>query len=219
MMIRVTFVGGTVRSKVLASLIVGGIAFVAVAGCTSGSTGSAVPSGSPTTSAAASTTPKSEITDPLNVDKLVGDICSGFTDAQLAPYLGALSGKDASTVANGPLCTFRPKDPLGPTVGGAVANIPASTQEALYESQRGFAWRQKISPIAGYPAVDASTAGNPADPAHGGDCSTDVAVNDKQYIGVDFSVTNTSDPNFTKACTVSEALAAVLVQNIKSGGA
>jgi hypothetical protein len=208
-----------VRSKVLAFLAMGGVAFVMVAGCTSGSTGSAVPSSGSSSSPATSTAPKSEIADPLSVDKLAGDICSGFTDAQLAPYLGELDGKDASTVGNGPLCTFRPKAPLGPTVGGAVANISAPTQEALYESQRGFAWRQKISPIAGYPAVDASLAGNPTDPAQGGDCSTDVAVNDKQYIGVDFSVTNKSDPNFAKACTISEALAALLVQNIKSGGA
>lgn len=205
------------RSKVLTSLLVGGIAFLAVAGCTSGATGSATPSSS-STGAPTATAPKSEITDPLNVDKLASDICSGLTDAQLAPYLGVLDGKDPSTIDNGPLCTFRPKNPLGPTVGGAIANIPAPTQELLYESQRGFPWRQKISSIASYPAVNASTTSNPSDPAHGGDCSTDVAINDKQYIGVDFSVTDNSDPNFTKPCTVSEALAQAMVQNIKAEG-
>lgn len=210
------FPGGvTVRSKVLASLLVGGSVLVAVAGCTSG--GSPVPQPSQTTIPATSSAPKSEIADPLNIDKLAGDVCSGFTDAQLAPYTGALTGKNPDNSANGPMCTFLPKDPAGPTIGGFVVNVAAPTQDLLYQSLATFAWRQKISPIAGYPALDASTAANPTDPAKGGDCSTAVAVNDKQYINVNFSSSNTADPNFTKPCRVSEALAAILIQNIKAG--
>lgn len=204
-----------VRSKVIAAVVTGCIALVGIAGCNSGS--ASPPSGS-TTSPATSTAPKSEIANPLDPSKVASDVCTAFTDAQLAPYLGALTGKDPKTIDNGPLCTYRPQNPTGPTVGAAVVNIAAPTQDLLYQSQGNFPWRQKISPIGGYPAVNASTAQNPSDPAQGGDCSTDVAINDKQYIGVDFSATDTSDPNFTKPCTVSEALAAIMIQNIHAGG-
>ncbi|HEY4458003.1 MAG TPA: hypothetical protein VGN81_27055, partial [Pseudonocardiaceae bacterium] len=93
------FAGGMVRSKVLVSLLAGGS--IALAGCTSG--GSAIPQRSQATAPVTSSTPKSEVTDPLNVDKLAGDICSSFTDAQLAPYLGALAGKDTGSSVNGPV--------------------------------------------------------------------------------------------------------------------
>lgn len=209
--------GGTVRSKFLASLLIGGSLFIAIAGCTSG--GSATPQSNPTTApTTTSSAPKSEIVDPLNIDKLTGDICAGFTDAQLAPYLGTLAGKDPDTSTNGPLCTFRSNGSTGSTVGGSVANIAAPTTDLLYQSAARFPWRRKISPISGYPASDASTTANPSDPVNGGDCSTAVAVNDKQFINVDFSATSSTDPNFTKPCTVSEALAAILIQNIKTGG-
>ena len=129
--------------------------------------------------------------------------------------MGALSRKDQQTTSNGPECVYNPKSAMGASVGVSVVNIASPTQELLYETQRLLPWRKKISPIAGYPAVDSSSR---ADPAQAGECVTLVAVNDKQSLHVDFSAIDPSDPNFAKPCTVSEALMAELLQTVQAGG-
>jgi hypothetical protein len=95
-----------------------------------------------------------------------------------------------------------------------VINIATPTEELLYESASTLPWRQKISPIAGYPAIDAAQAPN----SQQGDCATNVAVNQTQSLHIEFTQVYSSAQNYTTPCVVTEALMAELIQNVKSGG-
>lgn len=214
-MLRILPGGGTVRSKFVATVLAGSFAVLAIAGCTSDPTPPPANSGGATTSTTTSAAPTSTIVNPLSTTKLSSDLCSGFTDAQLSPYLGALSSKDHQSTDNGPQCVYNPQNPLGASVGVAVISTPSPTQQSLYDSQRLLPWRQKISPIAGYPAVDSSSKANPA---QAGECVTIAAVNEQQSLHIDFSAIDQSDANFAKPCTASEALMAELIQNVQAGG-
>lgn len=207
------FAGGTVRSNVFQAVLLGGIAVVAIAGCTSGPTSPS--DGGTTTAAPVTSASKSEIASPLDISKFSGDTCSGLTDSQIAPYMAELRNKQQQAGDNGPICTFMPKNPLGPTVTIGVQNTATPTQDSLYDSLSNFSWREKIPAVSGYPAANASTAGN----STGGDCETVVAVNEKQNLYVQFSDTSESDPNYAKPCTVSNSLVAAMIQNIQAGGA
>lgn len=214
MLIR-TLPGGTVRSKISAAIVVGGIALVALAGCTSGS---ATPQhgsgGTTTTTSATSTAPQSEIANPLDVSKLSNSVCSGLTDAQVAPYMGAIASKTVQSTDNGPQCAYLPQKSGGPTASVTVMNLAAPTEDSLYATQAELPWRQKIPAISGFPAVNASST---FDPATGGECITLAAVNAKQTLRIDFSLTDSSDANFAKPCTVSQALMPDLIQNVQAG--
>lgn len=138
-----------------------------------------------------------------------------LTDSQITPYTGTIGKKSPQSGTNGPNCAILPSDTSKPAVGLALENVAAPTQELLYESLQQFPWRQKISPIAGYPAADSSTAHD----SQSGFCNTNVALNDRQNVQVQFQDTENSDPYYIKPCTVSEALAAEVIQNIQAGGA
>jgi hypothetical protein len=200
-----------VRSKFLVAVFAGA-ALVGLTGCNSGptTTGSTASDPAPPTS----TTSKPEISNPLNTAKFAADTCSGLTDAQIAPYLGVPRSKSPAPADNGPGCALLSSSYSGPTIGISVVNIAAPTQDLLYQTFANFPWRQKISPISGYPAIDGSNA----DTSQKGDCITAAAVNDKQSVQVQFTATQSSDSNYLKPCTVSEALAAQLVQNIQAEG-
>ncbi len=202
--------GVGVPIKFAAAALAGSLLLAGLAGCNSGTTTSPAAS---TADPATSTTPKPEITNPLNTNAFAANTCAGLTDAQVAPYLGGLRNKTPEESSNGPLCALLPENISGPTVGVGVSNLATPTQELLYESLQNFPWSRKISPIAGYPAVDASTAYSSTQ----GDCGTDVAINAKQSLHLQFTDTSTSDPYYTKPCVVTEALMADLIQNIKSG--
>lgn len=200
------------RARFAATVATGLVALTLVAGCTSSGT----PTAGPTSSDSApvtSTTPQSEVTDPLDLTKLAANICGGLTDAQVGQYLGTVGKRNPQQVTNGPLCSILDQGTSGAGLGVGVINIATPTQELLYEAQTQFPWRKKISPISGYPSVDASEGTNSTT----GDCATDVAVNDKQSLHIQFTVTSSSDPYYSKPCSVSEALMAVLIQNVKSG--
>lgn len=204
--------GGTVRSNLVVVALAGSVALVGLAGCNSGpTTGSTTSDPPPTTSAA----PRSEISSPLNLSKFAADVCSGLTDAQVTPYTGAINKKSAQSGTNGPNCAVLPSDTAKPSVGLALENIAAPTQDLLYQTLAQFPWRQKISPIAGYPAADSSTAHD----SQSGFCNTNVSLNDQQNVQVQFQDVESSDPYYAKPCTVSEALAAEVIQNIQAGGA
>jgi hypothetical protein len=202
--------GAGVRAKLAAAA--GIVVFAGLAGCTSG-TATAPPSNS-TTGPRTSTSPTSEITDPLDLAKFAANTCSGLTDAQVAPYLGSVGTRKAAPTDNGQVCSILPTDISKPTLGVGVVNIATPTQELLYQAQSNFPWRQKISPIAGYPAVDASRRSGPAS----GDCATNVAVNDTQSLHIEFTDTEPSGQYYGQSCAPSEALMAELIQAIKSGG-
>lgn len=201
-----------VRSKFLVAAFAV-VSLVAIAGCQSGSTTTGSSSSDP--APPTSTSAKPAISNPLSTTKFAADTCSGLTDAQIAPYLGSLRSKTSSPATNGPGCALLPSNYSGPTVGISVVNIAAPSQDLLYQSFSNFPWRQKINSIAGYPAVDGSNA----DSSQKGDCITAVAVNDTQSVQAQFTATQSSDPNYLKPCTVSEALVAQLIQNIQAGGA
>lgn len=198
------------RFKVVAAGLVGGIAFVAAVGCGPDST---APPLATSTTGTTPTTPQSQISKPLDISKFTADICSGLTDAQLAPFMAAVGSKDPQTDTYPPICTFQPKDPVNAATTIGVQNTAAPTQELVYESLANFPWRQKIDAIASYPAANASTSGN----STGGECETLAAVNAKQALYIQFSDTNTSDQNYAKPCTVSDELMAELIQNIQAG--
>ena len=198
------------RFKALSVFVVGSIALVGVAACSSSS---ATPQPSPATTSVAPTTPKSEIANPLNLSKFAADVCAGWTDAQITPYLVAIDSRDPGTGSSGPNCTIHPQDLEKPFLGLAVENVSTPTQAALYASEANFPWRKNIPAIAGYPAVDASPAASGQ-----GSCITDAAVNATQNLHVQFTVTNPSDANYAKPCVASEALMADLIQNVQAGG-
>ena len=205
--------GGTVRSRLIVAALAGSVVLSGLAACSSspiaGPTSSSDPP--PTTSA----TPKSEIANPLDTSKYATDTCSGLTNAQVTPYIGAVEKTDPGPNMPGSVCTFLPSDITKPVVGSGLSNIATPTQESLYESLAQFPWRQKINAIAGYPAVDSSTEESPQK----GYCNTNVAVNDTHSVLVVFQDPQASDPYYAKPCTAAEALAANLIQNLQSGGA
>jgi hypothetical protein len=201
-----------VRISSAAAVVAGAFVLAGLAGCQSGTPAS--PPANSASNPATSTTPKPEIVNPLNTAAFAANTCSGMTDAQVAPYLGALRKKDPQQANDGPLCTFLPQNVVGPTMAIGVSRIATPTQDLLYQSFANLPWRQKIAPIAGYQAVDSSQDANGQS-----DCSTSVIVNDSQTLVVEFTATNSSDQNYAKPCVASEALTAQLIQNIKSGGA
>jgi hypothetical protein len=197
----------------MAAAASGLVALTLAAGCTSSGTPTAGPTSSDA-NPATSTAPKSEISDPLDLTKFSANTCGGLTDAQVAPYLGGVRAKNPQSGNNGPVCAILAQGFSGAGLGVGVVNIATPTQQLLYESDSTFPWREKIDPIAGYPAVNDSQGSTSTT----GDCATDVAVNDKQSLHIEFTVTSSSDPYYSKPCTVSEAMMAALIQNIKSGG-
>jgi hypothetical protein len=201
-----------VRARLAAAVLAGGFVLAGLSGCNSDTP--APPPASSTTDPPTSTTQKSEIADPLNLATFATNTCVGLTDAQVAPYMGVVSVKNQKQVSNGIVCSLLPQDVSKPALGIALTNIAAPTQELLYESQQLFPYRQKINPIAGYPTVDSSPDANGQD-----DCVTNIAVNATQSVDVHFSETNPSGEYYAKPCVASEALAALLIQNLKSGGA
>ncbi len=203
------------RVRLVATALGGAFLLLGLTGCNSGASGPpSVNSPSGSQSSASSTTPASQIANPLSLSTFATNTCAGLTDAQLAPYMGSVAKTNQQQVDDGPLCGFFSTNISNPNVSVSVANISTPTQELLYESVSQFPWRQKIGPISGYPAVNASPDGNGQD-----DCLTNVAVNTKQSIEVHFSDPNASGQYYSTPCIPSEALAALLIQNIQLGKA
>lgn len=199
------------RARLVTTAVAGLVALAGVVGCTSGPT--TTPPASTTNQPSTSATPKSEIANPLDLTKLAANICNGLTDVQVEPYSGTPRKKNPEQTSNGPVCAILAQTNSGPALGVGVVNIAAPTEDLLYATTSNYPWRQKINPIAGYPSVDASEGSD----SQSGDCTTDVAVNATQGLHIQFTASVTSDPNYTKPCTVSETLMAELIQNIKSG--
>jgi hypothetical protein len=200
------------------------VAAVALAGCGPNTgpvaepTGpGSIPSSFPQSQSPDPTGSASQISQPLDTAKLEANVCAGLTDGQLIVYMGGIRKKDVQTGTNGPVCVTFPADAHQPDVSISVQNIPAPTEDALYDSLQMFPWRQKVDPILGYPAVDSAPGSNAST---SGQCETTVAVNDSHTVMVQFSaIMAQSNQYYSKACTASEALAKELVQNLKTGGA
>ncbi|HEY4460277.1 MAG TPA: DUF3558 domain-containing protein [Pseudonocardiaceae bacterium] len=207
--------GGTVRFKFIAAVIAGGVVLTGLAGCNSGPTvGSSSSNPVPPTSTT-STAPNTQIANPLDASKYAANTCSGLTDAQVAPYMGQVDSRQSQQDSTGPVCAIVPADTMRASMSSGLLNIQTPTQDAIYDGAELFPFRQKISPIAGYPAIDESTEKT----SQQGTCATVVVVNDKQAVRVQFSASANSDPNYAKPCTASETLVGQLIQNIQAGSA
>jgi hypothetical protein len=194
-------------SGILATVLVAGVLVLTGCGTTVSPRAVSAPPDTPT-----SATSTSVISDPLDISKFAADTCSGLTAAQVSPYLGALDRKIPHESSQGTVCTFEAKNLAAPALGIGESDAAAPTEELLYESVQNVPWRQKIDPIASYPAVDSSATASGK-----GDCATDVSISDTQNLHGEFRNTGGTGPHYESPCVPAEALMALLIENIKSG--
>jgi hypothetical protein len=178
---------------------------------------SEVVSGDPTS--APSAPPPSQtaplIARPLSVGKLAQDVCSGLTEAQLRPYLGAVrTRKPLKDTKNVPFCGWDPEDGHMADVA-LYANTAAAGAADLYERRLGDNFFEKVPSVAGYPAVRVSQLN---DGPSRGDCMTIVSVSDRERIEVMATTVGKDFQYYTSMCTVTDKLAEAAIENLKVRG-
>jgi hypothetical protein len=199
-----------VRSKTpLTVTILGGVAALALTGCTPQTGGS----GGPTTATSTTTASSAPtIANPLNTANYQKNLCGGLTAAQLAPYVGTVG--DSGNVdgqSGSSSCGLHPKDNSMATVYLAI--YPTQTASDMLASASNFPYSKKLDPIQGYPALTTSQ-GNPPN----GECGTSVAVADHVVVEVSAQASSSSFQYYNNMCAVTEALAPQLVSNLKTSG-
>ena len=195
------------RSKTtLTVTVLGGIAALALAGC-SGTGGTAGPTTGASTTTATSSGPT--ISNPLDTTKFQQDLCSGLTPAQLAPYMGQVGNKNAVSKTDNAGCDLHPADIHKPAV--SIDFYPKLGPSAMIASGSNFPYFKNLDPIQGYPAQDSSMANPP-----NGQCGTSISVSDHVTVGVQVQLTDTSSQYYNNTCAASEALASLLLDNIKA---
>jgi hypothetical protein len=186
-----------------------------VAGCSSG-TVSGAPTPGPTSSAIAPSKASAPlIANPLSVGELAQDVCSGFADAQLTPFMGVVRRHEASEdVKKVPFCGW---DPENGHMAGVTLYVDGNSDNVadLYEPRLGDNFFEKIPLIAGYPAVRRSQA--PDGPARG-DCLVTVAVADRATISVYANTVGKDFQYYTSMCTVTDKLAEAAIANLRARG-
>ena len=196
------------RSKTpLTVTVLGGIAALALAGCTPNTTGGSATTASSTT--ATSNAPA--IANPLDTGKLKQNLCVGLTPTQMAPYLGQLRKTEATTKSEYSGCDLFSTDNNMATL--SINLYPNMTPDAMVASGRSFPYSKNLDPIQGYPASESSQASPP-----NGECGTKVTVADHVTVEVAVDQSNTSSPYYNNTCAASDALAALLVGNLKASG-
>ena len=198
------------RSKTtLTVTVLGGIAALALTGC-SGTGGTA----GPTTTGTSTTTATSSVdtvANPLNTTKLQGNLCGGLTPAQLAPYVGQVRSTNPVSKPDNAGCDLFPTDIHMTTV--SINIYPNLGPSAMIASNSNFPYAKNIAPIEGYTARNTAIQNPP-----NGQCSTSAAVS--SHVTVEIAV-QWSDPNsqyYKNPCTVSDALTPMLLDNIKASG-
>ena len=196
------------RSKTpLTVTVLGGVAALALVGCTPNTTG-----GSGTTASSTTTTSSAPaVANPLDTTKLQQNLCAGLTPAQLAPYLGQARNTNIDKTAEYSGCDLNPTDNDLATV--SVNLYPNMTPDAMVASGRSFPYNKNLDPIQGYPASDTSQMDPP-----NGECGTKVTVADHVTVEVSVQQASTSSPYHNNTCAASEALVALLVGNLKTSG-
>jgi hypothetical protein len=195
-----------VRSKTTLTVsILGGVAVLTLAGCNN-NPGTAGPAPSST---AAATSSAAAITNPLDTSKFKQNLCTALTAAQLAPYMGKVDSTNVENKSTSSACDLFPAD-------GHMANIsilyyPNLTASSMIASGANFPYSKNLAPTQGYP-TQSTSQGNPPT----GECSTSVAIADHEVVGIEAQSTS-GNPNYNNMCVVSEALAPLLVSNIKAG--
>lgn len=193
------------RSKTpLTVTILGGVAALALVGCSTPQTGGTATTASSTTT----TSNAAAIANPLDTTKLQKDLCSGLTPAQLQPYVGKVKNTSPDKNSTSSSCALFPTDVNQATV--SIVVFPNLTVKDMQATKKNFPYSKDLAPIQGYPAQDVSL-GNPPD----GECTTSVAVADHVVVSVEVQASNPSFPNYNNMCVASEALAPVLISNLK----
>lgn len=197
------------RSKTtLTVTVLGGVAALVLVACNNTPGGTASPA---TSSTSATTNSAPAIANPLDTAKLQQNLCNGLTATQLAPYVGQVKNTQATTKSEYSGCDMFPTD-----INLAAVSInlyPNMTPSAMVASGRSFPYSKSLDPIQGYPASDSSQGNQP-----NGECGTKVTVADHVTVEVAVEQSNTSSPYYNNTCAASEALAALLVGNLKASG-
>jgi Protein of unknown function (DUF3558) len=196
-----------VRPTSLTTTIVGGIAALVLVGCSNPQSGT--PSPSTTTTTTSSSAPA--IANPLDTTNLQKNLCGGLTAAQLAPYVGTVSNTNVANDAKSKSCQWFPSDTNQATI--ALSVYPNLTVSDMYATGANFPFSKKLDPMQGYPTQDTSQ-GNPPY----GECSTAIAVSDHVVVEVESQAASHNYQYYNNMCVVSEALAPILINNIKASG-
>ncbi|AHH93626.1 DUF3558 domain-containing protein [Kutzneria albida] len=190
-----------------------GLTAVALTGCSTQQPGT--PDGKPTTGSTTATSGSTSVTNPLNTSKILDSPCEGLTDAQLAPYQGAVGSKQKGSGANSRVtCTWFAADVKKPAI---FLNIfpKLGGQAGMENAGKSFPYFKKADPIQGYFTTHLSQG---ADGPQTGDCQTDIAANDQVVLEVRGQTTTATDPNYTDMCKATDALMTALIGNLKNGG-
>jgi hypothetical protein len=197
-----------VRSKTtLTVTVLGGIAALALTGCSPTTTG-----GTPSTASSTTTTSSAPaIANPLDTTKLQQNLCGGLTPQQAAPYMGKIDSTNIDKQPKSSACDLFPSDTALATI--SVLIYPNLTVSDMIATGRNFPFSKNLDPIQGYPAQTTSQ-GNPPS----GECSTSVAVADHVVVGIEAQAASKSYQYYNNMCAVSEALAPELISNLKASG-
>lgn len=195
------------RSKTtLTVTVLGGVAALALAGCTPNTTG-----GTATTANSATTTSSAPaIANPLDTTKLQQNLCGGLTPQQLAPYLGTVRKTNTDNEAKYTSCQLLPADNSLATI--AISIFPNFTVSDMLATASSYPYSKNLAPVQGYPAQSTSQ-GNPPK----GECATSVAVADHVVVSIEAQVSS-GNQYYDNTCAASELLAPVLVGNLKASG-
>jgi hypothetical protein len=196
------------------------IAVVLVAGCSSGTTGSALPTGGATTPAGVAHTSGSsasgsasygapKVSTPMDTTKYQQNPCAALTSAQVASFGLAGPGTQATgttvdNTASGPTCSWF----VGRTM--TIAGIAFFTD---YHDSRGKGLGFDYS--SGTPHRLADIQGQPAvlHERGQGTCQIDVGATDDVFYAAKVMGWTSSDP-----CTEAEQVATAATATMKSGG-
>ena len=192
------------------------VILLVVSGCSSGPV-SGEPTSQSTFSPPASPTPSNAtaVLNPLRVEKIQSDMCTGLTSGQLTPYVGAIRKQDPDKDSTGaPLCAWLPNNNSMADVT-LYADSKDDNVTDLYQARAGDAFFEKVPLVAGYPAVRRS--GLSEGPKRG-DCMTIVAVSDRSTISVLATATGDDFQYYTAMCTVTDKLAEAAIANLKARG-
>ena len=197
------------RSKTpLTVTVLGGIAALVLAGCNNNPGGTAGPATS-TTTAATSSAPA--IANPLDTTKLQQNLCAGLTPEQVAPYMGQVKNTSTDNQSKYSTCNLYPTDVTQASV--SISVYPNLSPSGMIASGKDYPYSKNLGPIQGYPAQDTSQLNPP-----NGDCGTAVSVSDNVVVEVSVQQANKSSQYNNNTCAASEALAPLLLGNIKASG-
>jgi hypothetical protein len=207
-------------------LIIGLLAVMAVAGCTTPTQGAPGPattvsSETETTSATESTEPNEElptdgappVTNPLDASAFQGDPCRMLTAAQSQELNVGSSGQPYDeALGNG--CIWQNSETRGRTKIAFLDKDPHGLS-SLYRANKAGKWAyfEELQPIEGYPAIIRDIV----DHRPQGSCTVIVGVSDEIAFG---TILELSQANVGKKdpCEVSAQVAGMALQTMKQGG-